>query len=98
MDHGRVPFYDKDTLPLRSLASPPACASSPVDRRSATALPRAGRHLHAADVVNIGAWIGEQSLVDSHALVGSCAQVGARVHISAAAGSAASSNRSARCR
>jgi 2,3,4,5-tetrahydropyridine-2-carboxylate N-succinyltransferase len=35
--------------------------------------------------VNIGAWIGEQSLVDSHALVGSCAQVGARVHISAAA-------------
>ena len=35
--------------------------------------------------VNIGAWVGEQSLIDSHALVGSCAQVGARVHISAGA-------------
>jgi 2,3,4,5-tetrahydropyridine-2-carboxylate N-succinyltransferase len=35
--------------------------------------------------VNIGAWVGEQSLIDSHALVGSCAQVGARVHVSAGA-------------
>jgi 2,3,4,5-tetrahydropyridine-2-carboxylate N-succinyltransferase len=35
--------------------------------------------------VNIGAWIGEQSLIDSHALVGSCAQIGARVHVSAGA-------------
>jgi 2,3,4,5-tetrahydropyridine-2-carboxylate N-succinyltransferase len=35
--------------------------------------------------VNIGAWVGEQSLIDSHALVGSCAQIGARVHISAGA-------------
>src|SRR4029077_7724149 len=35
--------------------------------------------------VNIGAWIGEQSLIDSHALVGSCAQGGARVHVSAGA-------------
>ena len=35
--------------------------------------------------VNIGAWIGEQTLVDSHALVGSCAQIGARVHVSAGA-------------
>jgi 2,3,4,5-tetrahydropyridine-2-carboxylate N-succinyltransferase len=35
--------------------------------------------------INIGAWVGEASLVDSHALVGSCAQVGARVHISAGA-------------
>ena len=35
--------------------------------------------------VNIGAYIGEQSLIDSHALVGSCAQIGARVHVSAGA-------------
>jgi 2,3,4,5-tetrahydropyridine-2-carboxylate N-succinyltransferase len=35
--------------------------------------------------VNIGAWIGDQTLIDSHALVGSCAQIGARVHVSAAA-------------
>src|SRR6187401_1507302 len=35
--------------------------------------------------VNIGAWVGEGTLIDSHALVGSCAQIGARVHLSAAA-------------
>jgi len=35
--------------------------------------------------VNVGAWVGEGSMIDSHALVGSCAQVGARVHVSAAA-------------
>jgi 2,3,4,5-tetrahydropyridine-2,6-dicarboxylate N-succinyltransferase len=33
--------------------------------------------------VNVGAWIGEDSMVDSNVLVGSCAQVGARVHLSA---------------
>jgi 2,3,4,5-tetrahydropyridine-2-carboxylate N-succinyltransferase len=35
--------------------------------------------------VNVGAWIGAGTLVDSHALVGSCAQIGERVHLSAAA-------------
>jgi 2,3,4,5-tetrahydropyridine-2,6-dicarboxylate N-succinyltransferase len=33
--------------------------------------------------VNIGAWIGAGSMVDSHVLVGSCAQIGAKVHLSA---------------
>jgi 2,3,4,5-tetrahydropyridine-2-carboxylate N-succinyltransferase len=35
--------------------------------------------------INIGAWVGDESLIDSHALVGSCAQVGSRVHVSAGA-------------
>jgi 2,3,4,5-tetrahydropyridine-2-carboxylate N-succinyltransferase len=35
--------------------------------------------------INVGAWVGEGTLVDSHALVGSCAQIGRRVHLSAAA-------------
>ena len=35
--------------------------------------------------VNVGAWVGAGTMIDSHALVGSCAQVGERVHISAAA-------------
>ncbi len=35
--------------------------------------------------VNVGAWIGSGTMVDSHALVGSCAQIGERVHLSAAA-------------
>ena len=50
---------------------------------------RAGVHLAPGVVimppsfVNVGAWIGEDTMVDSHVLVGSCAQVGARVHLSA---------------
>lgn len=35
--------------------------------------------------VNVGAWVGAGTMIDSHALVGSCAQVGERVHISAGA-------------
>src|SRR5262245_16355670 len=35
--------------------------------------------------VNVGAWSGEGSMIDSHALVGSCAQVGRKVHLSAGA-------------
>jgi 2,3,4,5-tetrahydropyridine-2-carboxylate N-succinyltransferase len=35
--------------------------------------------------VNVGAYVGAQSMIDSHALVGSCAQIGERVHLSAAA-------------
>ncbi len=50
---------------------------------------RRGAHLGSGVVVmppsyiNIGAWVGEDSMVDSHVLVGSCAQVGARVHLAA---------------
>jgi len=35
--------------------------------------------------VNAGAWVGSNTMIDSHALVGSCAQVGERVHLSAGA-------------
>ncbi len=50
---------------------------------------RAGTYLGPGVVVmppsfvNVGAWIGEDSMIDSHVLVGSCAQVGARVHLAA---------------
>ena len=33
--------------------------------------------------VNVGAWVGAGTMVDSHVLVGSCAQIGARVHLAA---------------
>ena len=36
-------------------------------------------------LINIGSYVGTGTTVDSHALVGSCAQVGERVHLSAAA-------------
>jgi 2,3,4,5-tetrahydropyridine-2-carboxylate N-succinyltransferase len=35
--------------------------------------------------INTGAYVGAGTMVDSHALVGSCAQIGERVHLSAAA-------------
>ncbi len=86
MDHGRVPFYDKDTLPLKKPGT--AAGVRIVPGGSAV---RDGAYLARGVIcmppmyVNIGAWVGEGTLVDSHALVGSCAQIGARVHISAAA-------------
>jgi len=33
--------------------------------------------------INIGAWVGPRTMVDSHVLVGSCAQIGSDVHLSA---------------
>ena len=86
MDHGRWPFYDKDTLPIHR----PGLSARVRIVPGGSAI-REGAYLAPGVIcmppmyVNIGAWIGEQSLVDSHALVGSCAQIGARVHISAAA-------------
>jgi 2,3,4,5-tetrahydropyridine-2-carboxylate N-succinyltransferase len=35
--------------------------------------------------INAGAYVGEGTMVDSHALVGSCAQIGRNCHLSAAA-------------
>src|SRR6476469_7510433 len=86
MDHGKLPFYDKDTLPLKK----PGLAAGVRIVPGGSAV-RDGAYIAPGVIcmppmyINIGAYIGEQSLIDSHALVGSCAQVGARVHISAAA-------------
>jgi 2,3,4,5-tetrahydropyridine-2-carboxylate N-succinyltransferase len=85
-DHGRWPFYDKDTLPLKK---PGLGAGVRIVPGGSTI--REGAFVDRSVIcmppmfVNIGAYIGEGSLVDSHALVGSCAQVGKRVHLSAAA-------------
>jgi 2,3,4,5-tetrahydropyridine-2,6-dicarboxylate N-succinyltransferase len=86
MDHGRWPFFDKDTLPLKR----PGLGAGVRIVPGGSAV-RDGAYLAPGVIcmppmyVNIGAWVGEQSLIDSHALVGSCAQVGARVHVSAGA-------------
>jgi 2,3,4,5-tetrahydropyridine-2-carboxylate N-succinyltransferase len=83
---GRGLYFDKDTLPLKPLS-----AASGVRIVPGGSSVRDGAYL-GRDVicmppmyVNIGAYVGDQSLIDSHALVGSCAQVGRRVHVSAAA-------------
>jgi 2,3,4,5-tetrahydropyridine-2-carboxylate N-succinyltransferase len=83
---GTLPFFDKHTYPVQSFS---------VDR-GVRIVPggssvRRGAHLASGVVcmppmyVNVGAWIGSGTMVDSHALVGSCAQIGERVHLSAAA-------------
>ena len=83
-----LPFFDKDTLPLRPFNRGHEEGVRVVPGGSAI---RDGAYVARGVIcmppmyINIGAWVGEGSLVDSHALVGSCAQVGARVHISAAA-------------
>jgi 2,3,4,5-tetrahydropyridine-2-carboxylate N-succinyltransferase len=85
-DHGRWPFYDKDTMALKK---PGLNAGVRIVPGGSTV--REGAFVDRSVVcmppmyINIGAYVGAESLVDSHALVGSCAQVGRRVHLSAAA-------------
>src|SRR3954467_9829789 len=73
MDHGKLPFYDKDTLPLRK----PGLAAG-VRLGPGGSSVRDGAYIAAGVIcmppmyINIGAYVGEGSLIDSHALVGSC--------------------------
>jgi len=86
MDHGRWPFFDKDTLPLKRFDA--AAGVRVVPGGSSV---RDGAYIGRKVIcmppmyINIGAYVGDETLVDSHALVGSCAQIGRRVHVSAAA-------------
>jgi 2,3,4,5-tetrahydropyridine-2-carboxylate N-succinyltransferase len=85
-DHGRWPFYDKDTMGLKK---PGLAAGVRIVPGGSTI--REGAYVARGVVcvppmyVNVGAYVDEGTLVDSHALVGSCAQIGKRVHLSAAA-------------
>ena len=86
VDHGRWPFFDKDTMPLKRLQLANAVRVVPGGSSA-----REGAYLGTGVIcmppmyINIGAYVGDGTLVDSHALVGSCAQIGRRVHLSAAA-------------
>ena len=84
-DHGRWPFFDKDTLPLKKVGAWSAVRIGPGGStvRDGAWLGR-GVICMPPMFVNIGAYVGD-TLIDSHALVGSCAQIGSRVHLSAAA-------------
>ena len=83
---GRWPFFDKDTLPLK-----PFDVTSGVRLVPGGSSVRDGAYLGTGVIcmppmyINVGAYVGDGTLVDSHALVGSCAQIGQRVHLSAAA-------------
>lgn len=79
-------FVDKHTYPPRRLRAADNVRVVPGGssiRRGAYVAP--GVVCMPPMYINVGAWVGEGTMVDSHALVGSCAQVGRRVHLSAAA-------------
>jgi 2,3,4,5-tetrahydropyridine-2-carboxylate N-succinyltransferase len=79
-------FVDKSTFPPRRILSGDGVRVVP----GGSAI-RAGAYLARGVVcmppmyINTAAWVDEGTMVDSHALVGSCAQIGKRVHLSAAA-------------
>jgi 2,3,4,5-tetrahydropyridine-2-carboxylate N-succinyltransferase len=79
-------FVDKDTYPVRHFTVADGVRLVPGGSSI-----RAGAYVARGVVcmppmyINAGAWVGEGTMVDSHALVGSCAQIGKRVHLSAAA-------------
>jgi 2,3,4,5-tetrahydropyridine-2,6-dicarboxylate N-succinyltransferase len=82
-DAGPLTFRDRAAVPPRDLRDGPWRVVP-----GGTAV-RRGAHLGADVVVmppsyvNIGAWVGDGTMIDSHVLVGSCAQIGTRVHLSA---------------
>jgi 2,3,4,5-tetrahydropyridine-2-carboxylate N-succinyltransferase len=81
----KQPFLDKDTYPVRQFTLADGVRIVPGGSSI-----RDGAHV-GRDVVcmppmyvNVGAYVGDGTMVDSHALVGSCAQIGRNCHISAA--------------
>ncbi len=79
-------FFDKHTYPLKRLPEGRNIRVVPGGSsirdgcyigRNVTCMPPM--------YVNAGAFVDDDTMIDSHALVGSCAQIGKRVHISAAA-------------
>jgi len=79
-------FVDKDTFPARKFSVADRVRVVPGGSSV-----RLGAYVAPSVIcmppmfINVGAYVDESTMVDSHALVGSCAQVGKRVHLSAAA-------------
>jgi len=83
---GTLPFVDKHTYPVRSFTADKNVRIVPGGssvRRGAYLAP--GVVCMPPMYVNVGAHVGRGTMVDSHALIGSCAQIGEDCHVSAAA-------------
>ncbi len=87
MSDGEVlSFVDKDTFPARRLTLADRIRLVPGGSSI-----REGAYVAPSVIcmppmfINVGAYVDEGLMIDSHALVGSCAQIGKRVHLSAAA-------------
>ena len=86
IDVMRQPFFDKSTYPVRRLTMDDGVRLVPGGSsvRDGCYLAR-GVICMPPMFINVGAYVGENSMVDSHALVGSCAQIGRDCHLSAGA-------------
>lgn len=79
-------FVDKDTFPARQFTVADRVRVVPGGSSV-----RVGAYVASSVIcmppmfINVGAYVDEGTMIDSHALVGSCAQIGKRVHLSAAA-------------
>jgi 2,3,4,5-tetrahydropyridine-2-carboxylate N-succinyltransferase len=84
IDAEKLPFLDKDTYPVKQFA-----ASDGVRIVPGGSSIRDGCYIGRGVVcmppmyVNAGAYVGEGTMLDSHSLIGSCAQIGRHCHISA---------------
>jgi 2,3,4,5-tetrahydropyridine-2-carboxylate N-succinyltransferase len=84
IDPTRQPFFDKGTYPVKRLTAHSGVRIVPGGSsirdgcyvgRGVTCMPPM--------FINAGSYVGDGTMIDSHALVGSCAQVGRNCHISA---------------
>jgi 2,3,4,5-tetrahydropyridine-2,6-dicarboxylate N-succinyltransferase len=82
---GPLQFFDKSTYPLKTLTVDSGVRIVPGGSsirdgvfvgRGVTCMPPM--------YINVGAYVGDGTMIDSHALVGSCAQIGRNCHVSAA--------------
>jgi 2,3,4,5-tetrahydropyridine-2-carboxylate N-succinyltransferase len=79
-------YFDKHTYPLKEMSTDDQVRIVPGGSSI-----RDGAYIASGVVcmppmfVNAGAYVSEGTMIDSHALVGSCAQIGRRVHLSAGA-------------
>jgi 2,3,4,5-tetrahydropyridine-2-carboxylate N-succinyltransferase len=85
-DPVRLPMFDKATWPVKRLSAADGIRLVPGGSSI-----RDGCYVGKGVIcmppmyINAGTWVGDGTVIDSHALVGSCAQVGNNCHISAAA-------------
>ena len=89
MHAGPLTFYDK-VAPKFSQLTPEALKETGV-RIVPPAVARHGSYVARGAIlmpsyVNIGAYVGEGTMIDTWATVGSCAQIGANVHLSGGVG------------
>jgi len=85
IDRTKQPWLDKDTWPVKHFSHTEKVRIVPGGSSI-----RDGAFISECVTcmppmyINVGAWIGPNTMIDSHALVGSCAQIGSHCHISAA--------------